>query len=41
MNTELHEEKFKPKGAMVFLILLVILDLILWYGTYFLMLSRN
>lgn len=34
------DRKFKPKGAMLFFVLLVILGLIIWYGIYFLMLER-
>jgi hypothetical protein len=41
MNTELDKEKFTPKGAMVFFVLLIILCLIIWFGIYFLMLSRK
>ena len=31
---------FKPKGAIAFFILLIILGIIIWYGIYFLMLHR-
>ncbi len=41
MDTSSNEEKFIPKGAMAFLILLLILCAIIWFGIYFLMLSRN
>lgn len=34
------DANFKPKGAIAFFILLVILGLIIWYGIYFLMLAR-
>ena len=34
------DRNFKPKGAIAFFILLVILGLIIWYGIYFLMLAR-
>jgi len=34
------EKDFKPKGALAFFILLVILGIIIWYGIYFLMLER-
>jgi hypothetical protein len=34
------DARFKPKGAIAFFILLVILGLIIWYGIYFLMLER-
>jgi hypothetical protein len=42
---ELTEEQefdrnFKPKGSILFFILLIILGLIIWYGIYFLMLHR-
>jgi len=40
-NTEQEFDKqFKPKGAIAFFILLIILGLIIWYGIYFLMLER-
>ncbi len=35
-----HEEKFIPKGAFAFFILLVALGLVIWYGIYLLMLER-
>lgn len=34
------DENFKPKGAVAFFVLLVILGLIIWFGIYFLMLER-
>lgn len=34
------EEPFKPKGAVAFFVCLVLLGLIIWFGIYFLMLSR-
>jgi hypothetical protein len=34
------DQQFRPKGAITFFILLVILGLIIWYGIYFLMLER-
>ena len=34
------DQNFKPKGAIAFFVLLVILGLIIWYGVYFLMLER-
>jgi hypothetical protein len=34
------DRNFKPKGAIAFFILLVILGLIIWYGIYFIMASR-
>jgi hypothetical protein len=34
------DQNFKPKGAIAFFVLLVILGLIIWYGIYFLMLER-
>ncbi len=33
-------KKFTPTGAIAFFIVLIILCLIIWYGIYFLMLSR-
>jgi hypothetical protein len=37
---ENFDRNFKPKGAIAFFVLLVILGLIIWYGIYFLMLER-
>jgi hypothetical protein len=34
------DRQFKPKGAVAFFVLLVILALAIWYGIYFLMLER-
>ncbi len=34
-------QKFKPKGAMAFFVLLIVLCLIIWFGIYFLMLERS
>ena len=33
-------ENFQPKGAIAFFVCLVLLGLIIWFGIYFLMLSR-
>lgn len=35
-----NEEKFIPKGAIAFFLVLVFLGLAIWYGIYFLMLDR-
>ena len=34
------DQQFKPKGAIAFFVLLIILGLAIWYGIYFLMLER-
>jgi hypothetical protein len=34
------DRNFKPKGAIAFFILLIILGAIIWYGIYFLMIER-
>ncbi len=34
------DRNFKPRGAITFFILLVLLGMIIWYGIYFLMLER-
>ncbi len=39
-DTSTTLEKFEPKGAIAFFAGLVILGLIIWFGIYFLMLSR-
>ena len=36
-----QEIKFVPKGAIAFFILLIILCLIIWFGIYYIMLSRS
>jgi hypothetical protein len=37
---ENEEAKFKPIGAVVFLIMLMILGTVIWFGIYYLMLSK-
>ena len=34
------DRNFKPRGAIAFFILLVLLGMTIWYGIYFLMLER-
>jgi hypothetical protein len=34
------DRNFKPKGAVAFFLLLILLGCIIWYGIYFLMLQR-
>lgn len=34
------DASFKPRGAIAFFLLLVLLSLATWYGIYFLMLQR-
>ena len=34
------DQDFKPKGAIAFFILLIILGAFIWFGIYFLMLQR-
>ena len=38
---EEQPEKFVPKGAIAFFILLVLLGLFIWFAIYFLMLDRT
>jgi hypothetical protein len=40
VSEQAFDEKFKPKGAIAFFLLLVMLGMIIWFGIYFLMLSR-
>lgn len=40
LATEQFDKAFKPRGAIAFFVLLVILGLVIWYGIYFLMLER-
>lgn len=35
------ERKFIPKGAIAFFILLMLLCLAIWFGIYYIMLSRS
>jgi hypothetical protein len=37
---ESFDREFKPRGAIAFFILLVLLGMVIWYGIYFLMLER-
>jgi hypothetical protein len=37
---EQFDAGFRPKGAMAFFILLVILGIIIWYGIYLIMAAR-
>jgi hypothetical protein len=41
MESSRNNDKFFPKGAIAFFILLVILSLGFWYGIYFLMIQRS
>lgn len=34
------DQNFKPKGAIAFFLLLILLGSIIWFGIYFLMLER-
>jgi hypothetical protein len=34
------DRTFRPKGAVTFFVLLILLGMIIWFGIYFLMLSR-
>jgi hypothetical protein len=34
------DRNFKPKGAIAFFILLILLGMVIWFGIYFLMLKR-
>jgi hypothetical protein len=37
---ENEESNFKPVGAVVFLIMLMVLGAVIWFGIYYLMLSK-
>jgi hypothetical protein len=37
---EEFDKNFKPRGAIAFFILLVLLGAFIWYGIYFIMLGR-
>jgi hypothetical protein len=41
MQNDLDKNGFKPKGAIAFFILLIVLLLIIWFNIYFLMLQRS
>ena len=34
------DRNFKPRGAIAFFILLILLGMVIWFGIYFLMLKR-
>jgi hypothetical protein len=36
----MNEEKFLPRGAIAFFVLLLVLTAAIWFGIYFLMLAR-
>ncbi len=40
-NTLSTDEKFIPKGAIAFFVLLVLLCLVIWFGIYYIMISRS
>ena len=40
LSEQEFDRNFKPKGAIAFFVLLVLLALIIWYGIYLLMLER-
>jgi len=39
-NEQEFDRNFKPRGAIAFFILLILLGMVIWYGIYFLMLGR-
>ena len=39
-SDQLFDQNFKPKGAIAFFILLILVGMIIWFGIYFLMLER-
>jgi len=39
-SDEQFDRNFKPKGAIAFFLLLILLGSIIWFGIYFLMLDR-
>lgn len=39
-RNEDFDRNFKPRGAIAFFIVLVLLGMVIWYGIYFLMLDR-
>jgi hypothetical protein len=40
LSDDAFDQAFKPKGAVAFFVLLILLGMIIWFGIYFLMLSR-
>ena len=41
MKEEKEIENFKPVGAMVFLLLLMFLGTVIWFGIYYLMMIKS
>ena len=37
---EPFDKNFRPKGAVAFFLLLILLGIVIWFGIYFLMLER-
>jgi|GEM_PF-528542 hypothetical protein len=40
MSDDAFDQAFRPKGAVAFFVLLILLGMVIWFGIYFLMLSR-
>jgi len=36
----ISDDQFRPRGAMAFLIVLLLLGAVIWFGVYYLMLQR-
>jgi len=41
VHETIHDEKFKPKGALAFFALLLLLTGVIWYGIYYIQLTRQ
>ena len=41
VNKEVSDEKFRPKGAIAFFIVLLIICAAIWYGVYYIQLTRQ
>src|SRR6476619_4299210 len=41
VHEESADEKFKPKGAVAFFVLLILICAVIWFGIYYIQLSRQ
>ena len=41
VHETVSDEKFKPKGALAFFALLLLLTGVIWYGIYYIQLTRQ
>lgn len=40
VSNEISDEKFKPKGAIAFFVVLMLICAVIWFGIYYMQLTR-